>query len=123
MLHQLLDRGFDNTPRQISDVAEYLCVHLGDDVTAYISGIEDPELVHAWAQGSRVPGAEERARLEAAFEASKRLVPVCGDRMTRSWFFGTNRALGNTAPAYVLRYRNQEDRASVISAAQVFAEI
>jgi hypothetical protein len=43
--------------------------------------------------------------------------------MTRTWFFGTNRSLRNTAPAYVLRYWPCHERDAVFPAAQQFAEI
>lgn len=104
-------------------VTSYLGRHLGESVTAYLSGVDDPALARAWAQGAAVPAPEQWERLQAAYESAVCLVDECGDEMTRSWFFGMNNSLRDTAPAYVLRHWSREDWASVVEAAQEFAEI
>lgn len=103
-------------------LAEFLGEHLGEDVTAYLSGIEDPEMVRAWALGHAQPGPEEMSRLRVAYEATRCLSDVYGDVTIRSWFFGMNPWLEDCAPAYVLRHLNGETRDLVLSAAQEFAE-
>ena len=113
----------EDQDREISEITSYLADHLGPEVTAYLSGRDSSEVVQAWTQGRVTPDPKERARLEVAFKATQCLVAVCGDEMTRSWFFGMNEALRDTAPAYVLRHGSREDWAIVLSAAQQFAEI
>lgn len=103
-------------------LVEFLGEHLGEDVTAYLSGIEDPETVRAWAQGQVQPSPDEMSRLVIAYEATQCLSDVCGDTMIRSWFFGMNPMLEDRAPAYVLRHLKGEDLEIVLSAAQEFAE-
>jgi hypothetical protein len=103
-------------------LAEFLGEHLGEDVTAYLSGIEDPEMVRAWALGQAQPGPEEMSRLLVAYEATQCLSEILGDVMIRSWFFGMNPLLQDRAPAYILRYLEGEERHLVLSAAQEFAE-
>lgn len=107
----------------IQEIAAYLCRHLGEGVTAYLSGVDDPALARGWAQGGTLPAPEQWERLQAAHEAALCLVEDCGDDMTRSWFFGMNSSLRETAPAYVLRHWSRKDWASVVEAAQEFAEI
>jgi hypothetical protein len=107
----------------VCEMAGYLCQHLSEEVTAYLSGLSETETVRAWAEGYVSPAPEERFRLEVAYEAARCLVPDCGDEMTRSWFFGMNPLLQDTAPAYVLRNWSRESWATVLTAAQEFAEI
>jgi hypothetical protein len=125
MIDRLVNHEFEEEAEAptVREMAEYLCGHLSPEVTAYLSGLDEPDTVQAWAQGQIQPSAEEKSRLEVAYRASQRLVQACGDDMARTWFFGTNRALRNTAPAYVLRHWSRKERASVLSAAQQFAEI
>lgn len=108
----------------VSEMAGYLCQHLSEEVTAYLSGLSETETVRAWARrGTLVPDPEQLSRLEVAYGAALCLVPVCKDEMTRTWFFGMNRSLREKAPAYVLRHWSSAERAAVLSAAQQFAEI
>lgn len=107
----------------VSEMAGYLCQHLSEEVTAYLSGLNETETVRAWTRGALVPDPEQLSRLEVAYGAALCLVPVCKDEMTRTWFFGMNRSLREKAPAYVLRHWSSEERAAVLSAAQQFAEI
>lgn len=107
----------------VCEMAGYLCEHLTEEVTAYLSGLNETGTVRAWVEGYVVPAPEERVRLEVAYAAARCLVPDCGDEMTRSWFFGMNPSLQDTAPAYVLRNWSRESWATVVTAAQEFAEI
>lgn len=111
------------TDPAVCEMAEYLCEHLSEEVTAYLSGLSETKTVRAWAEGEISPAPEERFRLEVAYWAARCLVPDCGDEMTRSWFFGMNPSLEDTAPAYVLRNWNRGSWANVLTAAQEFAEI
>jgi hypothetical protein len=104
------------------ELAQFLGERLGEDVTAYLSGIENPEIVRAWALGQEQPSPEEMSRLRVAYEATRCLSDVYGDVTIRSWFFGMNPWLEDCAPAYVLRHLNGETRDLVLSAAQEFAE-
>jgi hypothetical protein len=107
----------------VCEMVGYLCKHLSEEVTAYLSGLSETKTVRAWVEGDVSPAPEELFRLEVAYEATRCLVPDCGDDMTRSWFFGMNRSLQDTAPAYVLRNWNRESWSGVLTAAQEFAEI
>jgi len=122
-LRQLREHRQATADPAICEMVGYLCEHLSEEVTAYLSGLSETKTVRAWAEGDVSPAPEERFRLEVAYEAARCLVPGCGDDMTRSWFFGMNRSLRETAPAYVLRNSSREDQELVLSAARQFAEI
>lgn len=111
------------TGAEIPEIVGYLAEHLSPQVTAYLSGIEDPRLVMQWAAGEARPAPLSRSRLCSAYEATRHIVDAYGDETAQMWFFGTNPVLGDEAPAYVLRHgESPEDWRFVIPAAQEFAE-
>lgn len=115
--------GEDSSRLTVPEMVDYLCEHLSPEVTSYLSGLDEPDTVRAWARGNVLPNPKEASRLEVAYKATQCLVRVCGDEMTRTWFFGMNRTLQNRAPAYALRHWSPGDRIFVLSAAEQFAEI
>jgi|GEM_PF-4574242 len=64
---------------------------------------------------------EDEMRLRFAYGASKVLVATYGKECARSWLFGTNQALDNSAPVSCLRYtRSLEMLKNVLVAAESF---
>jgi hypothetical protein len=88
----------------VAEIAASLQGHLGQRVTAYLSGVKDPKMVGRWARGSVKPREVAELRLRAAYPAAELLVDVYGPDTARAWFFGTNARLGGEAPAYLLRH-------------------
>lgn len=108
---------------RISEVAGYLQQHLGQKVTAYLSGINDAKLVGQWASGKVEPRPLAGFRLRSAFHAASFLIDAFGDETAQAWFFGTNSLLDTQAPAYVLRHGEEpRDWSDVVLAAKAFAE-
>lgn len=111
------------TLSEISRIAGYLQEHLGQRVTAYLSGIKDGKMVGQWAKGKRRPREPAAFRLREAYPAARLLVETFGDETAKAWFFGTNLRLDDQAPAYVLRYgETPDDFRFVLPAARAFIE-
>jgi hypothetical protein len=109
---------------KINEMANYLQAHLGQKITAYLSGLKDPKVVGQWAKGNNEPRDLARFRMQCAYEAALMLVDAFGDETARSWFFGTNTRLDDEAPAYLLRHvKTPEDLRFIIPAARAFVGI
>jgi ABC-type phosphate/phosphonate transport system substrate-binding protein len=109
---------------EISSVVAYLKKHLGQGVTAYLSGADDTQLVERWAAGKAQPTMLPDLRLRSAYQAARYVVEAYGDETAQDWFFGMNPALADTAPAYVLRHGSSPEHWSVVvPAAMEFVEM
>jgi hypothetical protein len=107
----------------ICKVAGYLQEHLGQKVTAYLSGVKDAKLVGQWAAGKVQPRPMPGFRLRSAYQAARYLVDAYGSETAQAWFFGRNSNLDGRAPAFALREgTNPEDWSFVVSAAKAFVE-
>ena len=78
----------------IQDVIAYLQEHLGQRMTAYISGVKDPKMVHRWIARQNLPRDESQIRLREAYQATRLLVDAYGDETAKAWLFGSNAELG-----------------------------
>jgi hypothetical protein len=129
-----VSKGHDNADRtsqierqavtsDISTVAAYLQEHLGQKVTAYLSGVKDAKLVGQWSAGKVQPRPLPGFRLRSAYQAARYLVDAYGSETAQAWFFGRNSNFDGRAPALVLREaENPEDWSLVVSAAKGFVE-
>ncbi|MFY9825124.1 MAG: hypothetical protein WAM82_27345 [Thermoanaerobaculia bacterium] len=107
----------------ISQVAGYLQQHLGQKVTAYLSGISDSKLVGQWASGKVQPRPAPTFRLRTAYQAARYLVDAYDSETAQAWFFGTNSKLDGRAPALALREgEDPKVWSSVVSVAKAFVE-
>lgn len=105
----------------IAEVAGLLQSQLGQQLTAYLSGVKDAKEVGAWARGRVAPRPLAQMRLRCAYQASRMLVEAYGTETARSWFFGTNTRLDDQAPAAVLRHAaDPADLRLVLPAARAF---
>ena len=119
------------SPEQVSDeaallpiqeIVAYLQEHLGQRMTAYISGVNDPKMVARWIARQNLPRDEAQIRLREGYQATRLVVDAYGDETAKAWLFGSNAELGNQAPAYMLRQaRSWEDLRSIVPAARAFA--
>ena len=78
----------------IQDVVAYLQEHLGQRMTAYISGVKDPKMVARWIARQNLPRDEAQIRLREAYQATRLLVDAYGDETAKAWLFGSNAELG-----------------------------
>lgn len=114
-----IEREAQITP--IAKIAAFLQKHLGQKITAYLSGLNDPKEVGAWITGTK-PRPDKDFRLRHAYQAARMLVQAYADETAKSWFFGTNTRLNDEAPAFILRNaKTPEDLRQVIPAARAFA--
>ena len=106
----------------VNEIAEFLQQHLGQRMTAYISGVTDPKMVSRWIAGRNTPRDEPKMRLREGYQVVRLLVGAYGDETAKAWLFGSNTRLDDQAPAYVLRHAsNWEDLRFVVPAARMFA--
>jgi hypothetical protein len=105
---------------RVPEIAGYLQQHLGQHVTAYLAGLNDPKMVGRWIQERSAPRELSEFRLREGYVAARMLVAAYGDKTARAWFFGTNSFLGR-APAAVLRKAETPDEThEVVAAARRF---
>jgi hypothetical protein len=108
----------------VPEIAAYLQQHLGQKITAYLSGLRDSKTVGQWAKGRGEPRDLAKFRMKCAYEAALMLVNAYGDETTRSWFFGTNTRLDDEAPASRLRHvKTPEDLRFIVPAARAFVGV
>jgi hypothetical protein len=108
----------------ISRIALFLQSHLGQKVTAYLSGVDNAKAVRLWASGKAKPRVLSKTRLQVAYQAARLLTEAYDDETAKAWFFGCNTLLDDDAPAYVLRYgRTLDDLSLVLQAAHNFVAI
>jgi hypothetical protein len=105
----------------IHEIAAFLRQHLGQRMTAYISGVNDPKMVTHWIARRNTPRDQPQMRLREGYQAARLVVDTYGDETAKAWFFGSNTRLDDRAPAYVLRHAsNWEDMRFIIPAARAF---
>ncbi|HEX4495007.1 MAG TPA: XRE family transcriptional regulator [Thermoanaerobaculia bacterium] len=108
----------------ISRIAGYLQDHLGQKITAYLSGVGHAKTVGLWISGSAEPRDLPKVRLRYAYQAARLLVESYDDETAKAWFFGSNTLLDDEAPAYVLRHgTTPDDLRLVIPAARNLVEV
>lgn len=106
-----------------SAITAYLKEQLGADLTAYLAGVDEAELIEHWALGRREPSPLSLGRLRAGYQAARHIVRAYGGETAQSWFSGMNPWLEDEAPAYVLRHSDHDETwESVVGAAEEFVE-
>ena len=118
------------SPEQVSDeaallpiqeIVAYLQDHLGQRMTAYISGVKDPKMVARWIARQNLPRDEAQIRLREGYQATRLIVDAYGDETAKAWLFGSNAELGSQAPAYLLRQAHSwEDLRTIVPAVRAF---
>lgn len=107
---------------EIRVIARFLQETLGQQLTAYLSGLRDPKMVGRWAAGRVEPRELAKMRLRTAFQAARMIVEAYGEETARAWFVGSNTRLDDEAPAWVLRHADDPgDLRFVVPTARAFA--
>jgi hypothetical protein len=106
----------------ISEIVAFLRQHLGQRVTADISGVNDPKMVARWIAGLSTPRDQPQRRMREGYQAARLLVSAYGDETAKAWFYGSNARLDDDAPpAFVLRHATSwEDLRFIVRAAREF---
>ena len=103
------------------ELAGYLQRELGQQLTAYLSGLRDPKMVGRWAAGKAVPREPAKLRLRCAFRIARMLTDAYGAETAKAWLVGANTRLDDEAPAYLLRHaQSPEDLRPLVPAARAF---
>ena len=110
-------------PASIGEVARYLQEHLGQQLTAVLSGVRNPKTVGRWISGRAEPPFVREVRLRSAYDAARLIVEAVGADSARAWFLGSSPFLDNTAPALVLHdAKTLEECRHIVPAAISFLE-
>ena len=109
----------------ISEIVGFLREHLGQRVTADISGVNDPKMVARWIAGLSTPRDHPQRRMREGYQAARLLVSAYGDETAKAWFYGSNTRFEDEAPpAYVLRHATSwEDLRLIVRAAREFVGV
>lgn len=92
-------RAIQATPAEMAAFFQKL---LGQQLTAYMTGIANPKAVGKWARGERAPRSPAEARLRQAFQVAMLISHLDDEETARAWFMGMNPALDHRAPAWVI---------------------
>lgn len=112
-----------HTAPTLPEVASYLQDHLGQQLTAALSGVGDPKTVGRWVSGKVKPPFVREVRLRAAYDAATLIIEEIGKDAARAWFLGSSPYLDYTAPAVVLHdARTPAEARHVVPAAISFLE-
>jgi hypothetical protein len=90
-----------------AEMAAFLQKLLGQQLTAYMTGIANPKAVGKWARGERSPRPPAEAKLREVFQVAVLISEFDDEETARAWFMGMNPALDHRAPAWVIA--NQPD--------------
>ena len=97
---------------------------VGVRLVAYIGNVKSTRPVAEWASGQRSPGELDLDRLRLAFHLAGLLREHYSVVTVQAWFKGMNPALGDVAPARVLREGDPAEVGSeLLAAAKAFAYI
>jgi hypothetical protein len=97
------------TARSLAQIAAFLQEKLGQKFTAYLSGLNDPKEVCAWARGEVKPRDTAAMRLRYAYRAVRMILETYDSDTAKAWLFGANTRLDDKAPAYLLRHSDTID--------------
>jgi hypothetical protein len=96
---------------------------LGSKLVAYLDRSTDTNAVNGWCDGTvSLPDSDILERLRIALDAAQFLTQRDTAAVAQTWFQGRNPALGDRAPAQVLRDTDLDGlRSSILDAASEFA--
>lgn len=101
------------------EIARYFQDLVGQKLTAYMAGVNDPKAIGKWASGQRSPRGESERRLRDAYQIAMLISANDSDGTVRAWLVGMNPLLGDRAPATVIAER-EDGAALALGAAKAF---
>ena len=101
-----------------AEMAAYLQDVFGQQLTALMTGIDNPKTVGRWARG-QAPHPATGKRLRDAYQIALLLDQARSRQTAQSWFMGMNPHLGDRSPAIVLA-DDAEGAHVVMQAARTF---
>lgn len=107
--------------KELPDLLRYLNNQIGLELTAYIAGLREPKVVLDWEKGKGKPFFLQEYKLRLAYQVVQIILFSYDKKTLRTWLFGENTRLSDTAPAKVLRERVSIDLDDLMSTAKAFA--
>ena len=102
-----------------AEIARYFQCLVGQKLTAYMAGVNDPKAVGKWASGQRAPRADSERRLRDAYQIAMLISIYDSDSTVRAWMVGMNPLLGDRAPAAVVA-ESDDGAVQALAAAKAF---
>ena len=93
----------DSLALAVPELVNKLRALLGVRLVAFIGSTQSTSTVTAWADGSAPPPARHIDRLRLSYEIATLLNERHSPATIQTWFRGHNSALGDAAPAWLLR--------------------
>jgi uncharacterized protein (DUF2384 family) len=93
----------DSTIAPVRELAHYLQETVGQKMTAFLAGLNDPRVVGRWASGKNAPQLENEMRLRYGYRVVRLLTNAYDPSTAKAWLFGTNSRLEDRAPIVMLR--------------------
>ncbi|QEC49222.1 hypothetical protein FSW04_17645 [Baekduia soli] len=124
MTPELLSESIESEARAGSPetLVGVLVRQFGDQLCVYLCGLTDTVLLSAWMSGTDQPNSIQELRIRTAYTAARMIAGAYDEATAESWLFGSHPAMGDEAPAWVVRHaRSAEDLRQVVPAAKAFA--
>jgi hypothetical protein len=93
----------ESTLSSPAELATFLQDTVGQKLTAFMAGLNDPKVVGRWATGKNAPQFENEQRLRYGYRIVRLLANAYDASTAKAWLFGTNSRLGDKAPVMLLR--------------------
>lgn len=100
------------------EIARWMQDVFGRNLTALVSGVDNPATVTRWTQGTK-PHPANLVRLRTAYQIASLIVLIDDRETARAWFMGMNPELDHRSPALVLADEPERAR-EVMGAAHYF---
>src|SRR5437588_12680675 len=100
--HQGLQVEKESARLGIAAITEYLQATLGQQMVAFLAGVNSSVIVSRWIHNGVTPSRFRKMRLRYAYRCACLIEKAYGAETTRAWFYGTNTQLSDEAPASVL---------------------
>lgn len=112
----------ESTVTKLPKIAHFLQDNIGQKLTAYVTGLNDPKAVGAWIRDETAPRPPADMRLRYAYQVVRMLTEVYDAATARAWLLGSNTRLNDEAPAYLLRTAEKvDDLRQLVPTARSFA--
>ena len=117
---ELVERESFVTPVPL--LARYLQDTVGQKLTAFLAGIQDPKMLGRWVSGKNEPQLESEMRLRCGYRIVRLLTNAYDASTAKAWLFGTNSRLEDRAPIVLLREASDSEvMGKVFVTARAFA--
>lgn len=112
----------ESTLSSPAELATFMQETVGQKLTAFLAGLNDPKVVGRWASGKNEPQFENEQRLRYGYRIVRLLSNAYDASTAKAWLFGTNSRLGDRAPVMLLREASEpETLGMVFLTARAFA--